>query len=453
MFKFIHAADIHLDSPLQRLGQYDDAPADLLRSATRHALSNLVDLAIDEQVDFVVIAGDVYDGDWDDVRTGLVMVQQMARLRDARIPVFVIAGNHDAATKMTHHVPLPDNVTMFGYRKPATETLEHLSVAIHGQSFSKQAVTENLARNYPPAVPNMFNLGLLHTSLDGREGHANYAPCSLEDLRAKQYDYWALGHIHQREQLSERPWIGFSGNLQGRHVREAGAKGALLVSVDDARASDVRVEVEFRELDVVRWERLELNATDFAAAEELHEAARTQLESLRAQRADLSYAVRLEVTGETPFHDDYAGQSKKWEVELRGIAAATGGSRGQGELWVEKIKFRTHPPRRGGGEHELSDGPLAEVESLVAEYLSSDEALAELGKELQDLRTKLPQELQQGGEPLLVDSPAFLRERANELAPYLREQLRRGGSAPLGGAPASSGSRGRKAADVGDADA
>jgi DNA repair exonuclease SbcCD nuclease subunit len=162
---FLHAADIHLDSPLRRLQQYDDATATRLRAATRVALANLVDLAIAENVAFVVIAGDLYDGDWDDVRTGLYFVQQMRRLKDAEIAVFAIAGNHDAATKMTYNVPLPDNVTVFGHRVAETVRLDDIGVAIHGRSFATQSVTENLAVSYPTAIPDLFNIGILHTSL------------------------------------------------------------------------------------------------------------------------------------------------------------------------------------------------------------------------------------------------------------------------------------------------
>lgn len=233
MFRFIHAADPHLDSPLRGLEAHEGAPVDVLRRATRRAFENLIQLAIDEAVDFLVIAGDVYDGDWRDYSTGLFFRGQMARLNDKGIPVFLIAGNHDAASVVSKKLVLPGNVSVFSTRTAESKELEGLPVVIHGRGFPQREVTENIAKEYPDAVPSKFNLGLLHTSLTGRPGHDRYAPCSEEDLTTKGYGYWALGHIHQPEIISQDPWIVFAGNCQGRHVKETGARGCRLVTVND----------------------------------------------------------------------------------------------------------------------------------------------------------------------------------------------------------------------------
>ena len=192
MFKFLHAADIHLDSPLRGLQRYEGAPVEEIRQASRRALENLVQLAIDQSVAFVLIAGDLYDGDWKDHRTGLYFVSQMVRLRAAGIPVIAIAGNHDAANKMTRTLPLPENVHVLDHRRPETFLLEQPGVAIHGQSFATPTVLEDLSAAYPPAVGGMLNIGLLHTCATGREGHQPYAPCTIPGLISKHYDYWAL---------------------------------------------------------------------------------------------------------------------------------------------------------------------------------------------------------------------------------------------------------------------
>ena len=232
MFKFLHAADIHLDSPLRGLQRYEGAPVEEIRQASRRALENLVQLAIDQSVAFVLIAGDLYDGDWKDHRTGLYFVSQMVRLREAGIPVIAIAGNHDAANKMTRTLPLPENVRMLDHQRPETFFLEQSGVAIHGQSFATAAVLEDLSAAYPPAVAGMLNIGLLHTCATGREGHQPYAPCTIPGLISKHYDYWALGHAHGHEVLNREPEIIFSGNVQGRHIHEHGPKGCMLVHVD-----------------------------------------------------------------------------------------------------------------------------------------------------------------------------------------------------------------------------
>ena len=254
--KFIHAADLHLDSPLHGLERYEGAPVDEIRSATRRALENLVALAIEQRVDFVLLAGDQYDGDHDDYRTVLFFTQQMIRLRDADIRVFAITGNHDATSKMTKSLRLPDNVRLLSPKKPETIAPDDLGVAIHGRGFAKQAEFENFVPDYPAARAGRFNIGLLHTSLDGREGHAAYAPCSVADLRSKGYDYWALGHVHQRQDVAKEPLIVFPGNVQGRHIREAGAKGCMLVTVDEQG----RATMEFVALDVFRWAVCDVSA-------------------------------------------------------------------------------------------------------------------------------------------------------------------------------------------------
>ena len=199
----------------------------------------------------MLISGDLYDGDWRDYNTGLYLVRELGRLRDLKIPVIVIAGNHDAANKMTRALRLPENVRFLAHERPETVRLEDLGVAIHGQSFARPAVMENLAAAYPAPVRGYTNIGLLHTGMGGVDGHERYAPCTLEDLRSRGYDYWALGHIHARQILCNEPLIVFAGNVQGRHIRETGPKGCLLATIDP----DQQIEPVFQRLDQVRWER------------------------------------------------------------------------------------------------------------------------------------------------------------------------------------------------------
>ena len=240
-FSFIHAADLHLGSPFQGLAMKDAAVAEMFMEASRRAFTALVDQAIERNVDFLLVAGDVYDGDWKDNKIGLFFNREVARLDRAGIPVFLLKGNHDAESVITKTITLPPNVSEFPVNKPGTFTLDHLKVALHGQGFAERSATENLALAYPPPQPGWFNIGVLHTSLTGREPHAPYAPCSVEDLRSRGYDYWALGHVHDYEVVSDNPPIIFPGNLQGRSVREQGAKGAVLVSVEDGTVTHERM--------------------------------------------------------------------------------------------------------------------------------------------------------------------------------------------------------------------
>lgn len=144
MFSFLHAADIHLDSPLKGLEGYQDAPMEQIRLAARRAFDNLVQLAVDEKVAFLLIAGDLYDGDWKDYNTGIYFINRMGRLRDAGIPVFMVSGNHDAVSQITRSLQLPANITHFSHRHAGTHILDHYGVAIHGQSFSGRPLAVRL---------------------------------------------------------------------------------------------------------------------------------------------------------------------------------------------------------------------------------------------------------------------------------------------------------------------
>ena len=412
--KFIHAADIHLDSPLKGLEQYEGAPVDEIRGATRRALEKLVDLAMDENVDFVLIAGDLYDGDWRDHNTGLFMVKQMSRLREAGIPVFTIRGNHDAENRMTKSLRMPENVFSFSMSKPQTHTLDDLGVAIHGQSFATAAVTENLAAAYPSGDKTLFNIGLLHTSLDGREGHANYAPCSMDDLKSRGYQYWALGHVHTREDTAQLdPPIIFPGNLQGRHIRETGAKGCEIVEVDNAG----NVSIEFRALDVMRWEHLRLDCAAAQSPDDVLDLFSNQLQASLDANEGLPLATRVTLTGATSTHAKLLANTQAMTNEFRAAAIDVSG----GRTWIEQVKFRTTP---SGSLNDLaSDGPVAELVQYLRELQTDREQLMELSEELAPLLKKIPGELSQGDDPVSFDHWETLHDLIVEVEPMLVERL------------------------------
>ena len=222
--RFIHCADVHLDTPLQGLAQYPGAPVSEIRNATRRAFEKILDAAVTERVDFLIIAGDLYDTGLKSFESALFFNKQMARLKDAGIDVYLIYGNHDAASKLIKQLRPPCNVHIFRASEPQTFTNDELRVAIHGQSFATPEVIEDLAAKYPSPVPGFFNIGVLHTNLAGISEHANYAPCTIETLKNKGYQYWALGHVHNRQILCTDPYIVYPGNIQGRHGKEQGEK-------------------------------------------------------------------------------------------------------------------------------------------------------------------------------------------------------------------------------------
>jgi DNA repair protein SbcD/Mre11 len=416
--RFIHAADIHLDSPLQGLERYEGAPVDEIRSATRRAFERLVELALRESVDFVIIAGDLYDGDWRDHNTGLFFVYQITKLQEAGIPVFVIAGNHDAANKMTRSLRLPPNPTggspLLGHQAPETRELEHLGVAIHGQSFAQQAVTDNLAQRYPTARTGLFNIGILHTSLEGDKQHDTYAPCNLDDLRSKGYQYWALGHIHQRRQIATDPFVAYSGNIQGRHIRESGEKGCLLVDVDGRQ----QVRVSFEPLDVFRWEALEVSCAEATTVTEVLERFQERLGELLTRHGTTPLGIRVLLTGSCDVHQDLVARPMDHAAEIR--AAVHEVCRDQ--VWIEKVKFATQYPSRAHRQSSL-EGPVEELVNLLDQFAQADADLSPLANELSTLRNRLPADVTGGSEPLDLADHAWISEVLSQVKPLLIQRL------------------------------
>ncbi len=385
--KFIHAADLHIDSPLLGLYCYEGAPAERLREATRRALENLVTLALEEQVDFVLLAGDLFDGQWRDMQTGLFTARQFRRLCDAKIKVYLVRGNHDAASQIRQTITWPDNVREFLVRKAETIRLDDLGVALHGRGFAQPAVTDDPVPEYPPSVPGLFNIGVLHTNVGGNEDHPRYAPTSRAALEAKGYDYWALGHIHKRYVIVERPYIGYSGNTQGRHIRETGAKGCLLVSVDDGQL----VGVEFRPTDVVRWHLARVTLNEQAGLPELYDAVKQELQNCRQASDGRFAAVRLSIGGRCGAHETLLNSGSRAEAiaEIRNLANGL-----DEEVWVEEIRFETSPPvdleqLRAGGDL------LGEMLRHIKTVADNQEELAALGKRLAVLEESRPGVLEQ----------------------------------------------------------
>lgn len=376
--KFIHAADIHLDSPMLGLERYEGAPVDELRQATRRAFLNMVELAVEEAVDFVLIAGDLYDGDLPDYKAALFLSKAVMPLSDHNIPVLIVSGNHDAASRITKSLRLPPNCHRFSYKEPETYRLEGIGVAVHGQSYPQAPCTDNLAIAYPEALPGLFNVGLLHTSLNGREGHENYAPCRLEDLARKGYDYWALGHVHKQEILRETCLTAFAGNLQGRHFRETGPKGCLLVSVNGAE-----ITVEPQHLDVARWLTVDVDASGCVSYEEaltrVSESIRTEYD----RSGSRPLVCRVTLSGRCKAHSKLLTNYERFLHAVRNDALLNGGE----QVWIEQVNIHT------SSEVDIdrkASGPLAMLLNRIDQLSADDELITGLLRELRQLRAELP---------------------------------------------------------------
>jgi DNA repair exonuclease SbcCD nuclease subunit len=258
-----------------------------------------------------------------------------------------------------------------------------------------------------------FNIGMLHTAVDGRRGHDLYAPCNLSRLQAKGYDYWALGHVHQREVLCEDPWILFPGNLQGRHAREIGSKGVSLVSVKDG----VVVTVEHRSLDVVRWTQCWVDCTEAMSGLDLVDLAREAVISEAETAEGRLLAIRLHMVGTSQAHRELAGDPERWTSEIRATIADLGA-----EVWMEKIQLRTRATLDLDVLLEHDD-PVAGLLLSLRELRTDESELNTLLRVFDDLKSKLPVEYRQWEEALNLDDPATLKTLLEDVEQILISRL------------------------------
>ncbi len=311
-FRFIHAADLHLDSPLIGLAKKSEDCAARLDDASRRAFDNLVGLAIEEDCRLIVVA------------------------------------------------------------------IDELGAVIHGRSFPQRDVVDNIAIEYPSPVPGRFNIGLLHTACGGSEGHPSYAPCTVAQLVNHGYQYWALGHVHTRQELSKAPYIVYPGNLQGRNVTETGPKGATFVEVVDGGVS----RIEHRALDVVRWTVEDVNLTGMETREALLPAVRESIERAYAGCDGRALAMRLRVVGSTLLHAELAATAASVREEIETLAAGIAS-----DIWIEKVEVRTSPAAASADVDPTIAGKLRQA----VECLAADPWLAErLEARLAEIKIKLP---------------------------------------------------------------
>ena len=380
-FSFIHAADLHIDSPLAGLRLKDEEVAKRFAQAGRRAVEALIAETIASKAAFLIIAGDVFDGDWKDVSTGLFFVRVISALHRAGIPAFIVKGNHDAESLMSRELPYPDTVKIFKSSKAETFPLDDLRVALHGRSFPNR-LNADFVETYPAKRDGWLNIGVLHTSLDGTRGHEGYAPCSVDDLKRYGYDYWALGHIHAAEIVSRDPWIVFPGNLQGRSVRETGAKGAVRVTVEDGRIVDVTPVA----LDGARWAHVTIDVGDAATENDILAQIVESMADAVAASDGRPLALRVTLTGVTPLHNHLVARREWMQDEARGS-----GFQLSSDCWVEQLKITTTMPTRP--DEKMSAADALDVDALLAEAANDPEFAAVLAELTESVKTRMPKDL------------------------------------------------------------
>ena len=377
-FTFLHCADLHLGSPMVGLSLKDERIAEKFSAASREAFANLISRALEERVAFVLIAGDVYDGEQRDNSIGLFFCKQVSRLAQMGIPAYLVLGNHDAASIVTKTIRPPSNVRQFPTDRARTEEIADLRVAIHGRSFSHRAVDENWVIDYPAPRAGWFNIGLLHTSVEGNARHATYAPCSVADMAARGYDYWALGHVHDFRELSREPRIVFPGNLQGRSVRETGPKGAVFVDVRDGRVERVRREI----VDRARWVEARV---DVSSADTLEDALELIVETLRAPLADAvgrMAAVRVLLTGATSLHTRLRAERSRLADETQARTYDL-----HDDVWIETLRIETRSLDIGQAGPDLTG---IDLEATLAECAVDPEIRRRAREMIGQIAARLP---------------------------------------------------------------
>jgi exonuclease SbcD len=395
VFRFVHTADIHLDSPLLSLALRDPDAAELISNATRQSFAAIIDLCLSEQVDALLIAGDIYDGSYHSMKTAGFLTSQLRRLSDAGIAVFIIRGNHDAMSRITKQLQLPKNVYVFGARHGSVP-IENKNVVIHGVSFAKPSSSESLLPGFAPPVAGVVNIGMLHTSLTGAEGHDDYAPCSLSDLVSQGYDYWALGHIHKRKVHAKGPnAVVMPGIPQGRHINEAGLKSVSLVTIDD----DGVISIEERQTSLVQFERLPIDVTGVSEWSELAGLAEKALFKAQENIKANSVIFRIELHGQTSLAAKIRRDNDVALEEFR-LTAQRAGS-----IFIESIANNVREPELE--TKSTTSDPVHELRALM----QSDNQISptvdnQLRSILLALQSKLPPELRDkfGSDDQAIDA-------------------------------------------------
>ena len=377
MIRILHTADVHLDSPLRSLALRDPELRDRVRTSSRTAFTRIVDIAIAEDVAAVLISGDLFDGAQRSARTAAFLTLQLERLRERGVRVFYIKGNHDAENPLTGEVSLPDNVHVFDGRGGKVRLAD--GVWIHGVSFASRHAPESLLPKFAAPVEGAVNIAMLHTSLTGAEGHDPYAPCTVGDLTAAGFDYWALGHVHRRQVHSEAPWVVMPGTPQGRDIGEPGPKSATLLTIDRT------IEIEEARTSAVEFLRLRIDAADADGDDALRDLLKRTLRDTARTLTSDSAVIRLELTGRTRRRWRMLRDRDVWTETAAQYARETGA------LWLDKVVFDLTDEAEPG--HSATEELAGIMKTIREEPGFSETCRAEIESVMQELAPQRRAEL------------------------------------------------------------
>lgn len=306
-FKFIHAADLHIESPYKGVSKMNKSLGEALVEQGIKAYEALIQCALDNKIDFLLIAGDSFDSESGSLSAQYRFVRGLEQLNEAQIPVFIICGNHDPLKSWSSYLQLPENVIRFEANEVQQHsvTKEGKKIAeIYGVSFGEKEEYHNLAATYNRKDDAEFSIGMLHGTIAGNKAHTPYCPFDMDNLRASNIDYWALGHIHKREILSENnPLVVYPGNIQGRHFNETGEKGCSLVEVDHGKV----INHDFISLSNIVYEYVNIDVTGMENTSDFF----STIEKLKKEQTDQSksYLLRIRLKGKSDLHTVFANPS------------------------------------------------------------------------------------------------------------------------------------------------
>lgn len=376
MIRILHTADVHLDSPLKSLALRDQDLRDAVVAATRAAFVRIIDTALSEQVDALLISGDLFDGRERSARTGAFLTGQLDRLRTAGIRAFYIKGNHDAENPVTGTLDLPDNVHVFDARGGKVQLAE--DIWIHGVSFADRHAPESLLPRFSAPVTGAVNIAMLHTSLAGAPGHDVYAPCAVSDLVGMGFDYWALGHVHQRQVHSQTPWVIMPGMPQGRDIGEPGPKSASLLTIENGH-----IRVQEIPTSVVEFGASVLNITGVDSDDTLRAKLRDHLRTVAQELTAPAGVMRLTLAGAPDRHWQILRDRDYWVVQITEMARETGA------LWFDKLLLDLDEPKPEGGTASATEELSGTMETIRGEPGFSANARTDVEEVLSDLPTAI----------------------------------------------------------------
>jgi exonuclease SbcD len=377
IIRFVHAADLHLDSPFKGLSDVQPEIAAKLRDATFDAYENIIDLCISEKVDALLVAGDVFDGADRSLRAQLKFMDGLRRLDEADIRSFICHGNHDPLNGWEAKLPFPPGAVRFNadVEKVPVFPDDPDRAVVYGVSYPVRDVTDNLVLQFRAAGHERASIGLVHANVGSNTNHPNYAPCTLEDLERTKYDYWALGHVHTRDVMRDQnPAVVYPGNPQGRHPNETGARGVYLVDITDSR----EVNLEFRAVDTVRWESLEVGIADIENEQELVEAVDQAVIEARDAADGRDLVIRLTLTGRGPMHSSLVREGFAEDIKTQ-LNETWAGRRPF--TYCERISDATSP-------HVDRDERL-QAEDFVGDLLRLVDSLNDSPQLVEDLHSEL----------------------------------------------------------------